>query len=48
MTINESKEKDKEYPTKVWNILDDFYDLWLVELSNELPLMHNILLEISH
>lgn len=34
MTINESKEKDKEYPTKVWNILDDFSNLWLAKLPN--------------
>ena len=32
--VDEFKEKDKKYPTKVWNILDDFSNLWLAKLPN--------------
>ena len=45
--VNEFKEQDKEYPIEVRNILDDFSDLWTVELPNQLPLMRNIQLTTS-
>ena len=40
--VDEFKEKDKEHPIGVRNILDDFSNLWSVELPIELPPMHDI------
>ena len=40
--VEEFKEQDKEYPTNVRKILDDFSDLWPVELPNQLPSMRDI------
>ena len=40
--VDEFKEQDKEYPTNVHNIPDDFFYLWLVKLPNQLPPMHNV------
>lgn len=45
--VDEFKEKYKEYPTKVQNILDDFFDLWPIELPNKLPPMRDIQLNTS-
>ncbi|RVW75876.1 Transposon Ty3-G Gag-Pol polyprotein [Vitis vinifera] len=36
------KEQDKEYPANVRKILDDFSDLWPVELPNQFPLMRDV------
>ncbi|RVW65530.1 hypothetical protein CK203_022085 [Vitis vinifera] len=36
------KRTDKEYPANARKILDDFSDLWPVELPNELPPMRDI------
>ncbi|RVW49578.1 Transposon Ty3-I Gag-Pol polyprotein [Vitis vinifera] len=40
--VEEFKEQDKEYPANARKILDDFSDLWPVELSNELPPMRDV------
>ncbi|RVW55375.1 Transposon Ty3-I Gag-Pol polyprotein [Vitis vinifera] len=40
--VEEFKEQDKEYPANARKILDDFSDLWPVELPNELPPMRDI------
>ena len=40
--VEEFKKQDKEYPTNVRKILDDFSDLWPVELPNQLPSMRDI------
>ena len=40
--VEEFKEQDKEYPTNICKILDDFSDLWPVELPNQLPPMRDI------
>ncbi|RVX03295.1 Transposon Ty3-G Gag-Pol polyprotein [Vitis vinifera] len=40
--VEEFKEQDKEYPADARKILDDFSDLWPVELPNELPPMRDI------
>ena len=40
--VEEFKEQDKEYPTNVCKILDDFSDLWPTELPNQLPPMRDI------
>ena len=40
--VDEFKEKDQEYLIEVQNILNDFSNLWLVELLDKLPLMHDI------
>ncbi|KAL6341965.1 hypothetical protein AAG906_038211 [Vitis piasezkii] len=40
--VEEFKEQDKEYPTNVRKILDDFSDLWPVELPNQLPPMRDV------
>ncbi|RVW74342.1 Transposon Ty3-I Gag-Pol polyprotein [Vitis vinifera] len=37
--VEEFKEQDKEYPANVRKILDDFSNLWPVELPNQLPFM---------
>ena len=42
--VDEFKKRDKEYPIEVRNILDD---LWIVELSNQLPPIRDIQLTIS-
>ena len=38
----ESKEQDKEHPTIVHNILNDFSDLWPIELPNQLPPLRDV------
>ena len=40
--VEEFKEQDKEYPTNIRKILNDFSNLWPIELLNQLPLMHDI------
>ena len=35
-------QQNKEYPTNVRKILDDFFDLWPVELLNQLPHMRDV------
>ena len=40
--VEEFKEQDKEYPTNIRKILNDFSNLWPTELLNQLPLMHDI------
>ena len=40
--VEEFKEQDKEYPTNICKILDDFSDLWPAELPNQLPPMRDI------
>ncbi|RVW75504.1 Transposon Ty3-I Gag-Pol polyprotein [Vitis vinifera] len=40
--VEEFKEQDKEYPANARKILDDFSNLWPVELPNELPPMRDI------
>ncbi|RVW77677.1 Retrovirus-related Pol polyprotein from transposon 297 [Vitis vinifera] len=42
MKVEEFKEQDKEYPTNVHKILDDFSDLWPVELPNQLSPMRDV------
>ena len=40
--MDEFKEQDKEYPTNVHNIPDNFFYLWLVKLPNQLLPMRNV------
>ena len=40
--VDEFKEQDKEYPTNVHNIPDNFFYLWLVKLPNQLLPMRNV------
>ena len=40
--VEEFKEQDKEYPTNVRKILDDFFELWLAELPNQLPPLRDV------
>ena len=40
--VEEFKEQDKEYPTNVRKIFDDFSDLWPAKLPNQLPPMCDI------
>ena len=40
--VEEFKEQDKKYPTNVRKILDNFSDLWPVELPNQLPPMRDV------
>ncbi|RVW94306.1 Retrovirus-related Pol polyprotein from transposon 297 [Vitis vinifera] len=40
--VEEFKEQDKKYPTNVHKILDDFSNLWPVELPNQLPPMRDV------
>ncbi|RVW23299.1 Retrovirus-related Pol polyprotein from transposon 297 [Vitis vinifera] len=40
--VEEFKEHDKEYPANVRKILDDFSDLWPIELPNQLPPMRDV------
>ena len=40
--VEEFKEQDKKYPTNVRKILDDFSDLWLAELPNQLSPLRDV------
>ena len=46
-SVDEFKEQDNKYPVKICNILDDFSNLWTVELPNQLPHLRNIQLTTS-
>ena len=40
--VEEFKEQDKEYPTNIRKILDDFSNLWPIDLPNQLLSMRDI------